>query len=57
MAGLATDYCVKFTVLDALQEGFQVHVLTRACRGVDLTPGDSEKALAEMAAAGAVLEG
>ena len=56
VAGLATDYCVKFTVLDALKEGFRVHVLTQACRGVDLAPGDCDRALAEMQAAGAVLE-
>ncbi len=57
VAGLATDYCVKFTVLDALKEGFRVHVLTSACRGVNLTPGDCDRALEEMRAAGAVLEG
>lgn len=56
VAGLATDYCVKFTVLDALREGFKVRVLTQACRGVNLTPGDVDRALAEMQAAGAVLE-
>jgi nicotinamidase/pyrazinamidase len=55
VAGLATDYCVKFTVLDALAAGFQVRVLTQACRGVDLSPGDCDRALAEMAAAGATL--
>lgn len=55
VAGLATDYCVKFTVLDALAEGFEVDVATAACRGVNLQPGDSEKALAEMRDAGARL--
>ena len=53
--GLATDYCVKFTVLDALSEGFAVEVLERGCRGIDMTPGDSEGALREMSAAGANL--
>ncbi|NLT71764.1 MAG: bifunctional nicotinamidase/pyrazinamidase, partial [Verrucomicrobiaceae bacterium] len=53
VAGVATDYCVKFTVLDALAEGFAVDLLARACRGVDLTAGDSERALEEMRAAGA----
>lgn len=53
VAGVATDYCVKFTVLDALAEGFAVDLLRRACRGVDLTAGDSERALEEMRAAGA----
>ncbi|RYD38566.1 MAG: bifunctional nicotinamidase/pyrazinamidase [Verrucomicrobiaceae bacterium] len=53
VAGLATDYCVKFTVLDALREGFAVNVLSRACRGVDLTAGDCVRALEEMQASGA----
>ena len=55
VAGLATDYCVKFTVLDALQMGFRTHLITDGCRGVDLQPGDVEKAVAEMRAAGAVV--
>ncbi len=55
VAGLATDYCVKFTVLDALEQGFRVHVLTRACRGVELSPGDCQRAFEAMQAAGAVL--
>lgn len=53
VGGLATDYCVKQTVLDGLQRGFDVTVLTDAVRGVDLTPGDSIRALAEMQSAGA----
>jgi nicotinamidase/pyrazinamidase len=53
VVGLATDYCVKNTALEALQEGFTVIVDTSAVRGVDLQPGDSERALAEMRAAGA----
>jgi nicotinamidase/pyrazinamidase len=53
--GLATDYCVKFTALDARQLGFEVAVVTDGCRGVNLDPGDSEKAFAEMRAAGASL--
>jgi nicotinamidase/pyrazinamidase len=56
IAGVATDYCVKFTVLDALAEGFKVNVLTSACRGVNLQPGDVDRALAEMKASGAVIE-
>jgi len=53
VGGLATDYCVKSSVLDALREGFDVEILTDAMRGVELQPGDSEKALAEMRNAGA----
>lgn len=52
VAGVATDYCVKFTVLDALAEGFQVRLLASACRGVNLQPGDVERALKEMQAKG-----
>lgn len=52
VAGVATDYCVKFTVLDALAEGFQVRLLASACRGVNLQPGDVERALEEMQARG-----
>jgi len=55
IAGVATDYCVKFTVLDALNEGFQVNLIAQACRGVNLQPGDVERALAEMQAAGAMI--
>jgi nicotinamidase/pyrazinamidase len=53
VVGLATDYCVKNTALEALQEGFTVIVDTSAVRGVEVQPGDSERALAEMRAAGA----
>ena len=52
IAGLATDYCVKYTALDAAQLGFEVYVLADACRGVNLQPGDSEAALREMQAEG-----
>ncbi len=55
VGGVATDYCVKATVLDGLKLGFEVFVLTDAIRGVDVNPGDSERALREMLAAGAVL--
>jgi len=55
VVGLATDYCVKNTALEALQEGFAVTVDTNAVRGVDVEPGDSERALAELRAAGAVM--
>ena len=53
--GLATDYCVKFTVLDALELGYTVNVITDGCRGVNIQPQDSTQAFMEMAAAGATL--
>lgn len=46
--GLATDYCVKFSCLDAVHVGFDVHVIEDACRGIDLNPGDVNRALQEM---------
>lgn len=55
LLGLATDFCVKFSVLDALSLGFRTHVIVDGCRGIDLLPGDSEKAFEEMKAAGAHL--
>ena len=55
VAGLATDYCVKNTVLDAIREGFGVTVVTDAIRGIDVEPGDSERAIEEMRNAGADL--
>lgn len=53
--GLATDYCVKQTVLDACQRGFRVVVLEDGVRGIDVQLGDSQKALQEMQAAGAMI--
>jgi nicotinamidase/pyrazinamidase len=55
VVGLATDYCVKNTALDALREGFGVTVDSTAVRGVDVEPGDSERALEELRAAGAAI--
>ena len=55
VAGLATDYCVKFSTLDARASGLDVVVLQDAIRGVDLQPGDSERAVGEMREAGATL--
>lgn len=51
--GLATDYCVKFSVLDALAEGFNVYVVADGCRAVNLQPGDDQRALDEMRTKGA----
>ena len=45
VGGLATDYCVKHTVLDGLRENFKVALLTDSVRGVNLKPGDSERAI------------
>jgi len=53
VGGLATDYCVKATVLDGLKEGFKVFLLEDAIRGVDLQAGDSERAIQEMTQRGA----
>lgn len=54
VAGLATDYCVKETVLSACKLGFKVVLLQDAIRGINVAPEDSEQAIAEMRAAGAV---
>lgn len=51
--GLATDYCVRATVLGALAAGFEVFLLRDASRAVDVAPGDGDRAIAEMHAAGA----
>ena len=53
IAGLATDYCVKDTALDARRLGFPVAVIEEGIRAVDLQPGDGERALREMREAGA----
>ena len=53
--GLATDYCVKHTVIDACRLGFRTVVLTDAIQGVEVHPGDSEKALEAMRQAGATM--
>ncbi len=50
--GLATDYCVKFTALDAIGLGYRVHIVEPGCRGVDVQPGDVTRALDEMRQAG-----
>ena len=57
VGGLATDYCVKETVLDARREGFKVKALADAMRPVNVKPDDGKKALEEMSAAGAEIVG
>ena len=52
MCGLATDYCVKNTALDCLKEGFKVVLVSDGCRAVNVEPGDEQKALDELKAAG-----
>jgi nicotinamidase/pyrazinamidase len=52
VAGLATDYCVKFTALDAVELGFRTYLIEDACRGVNLQPDDSQKAVEAMKQAG-----
>ncbi len=55
VCGLATDYCVKATALDAVRLGFEVTLLTTAIAAVDLTGGDGDRAMAEMTDAGVQL--
>lgn len=54
IGGLATDYCVKHTVLDGLRHGFDVVYLDDASRGIDAEPDDCERAIQEMTGLGAV---
>jgi nicotinamidase/pyrazinamidase len=53
ITGLATDYCVKETALDALKKGFEVFLVTNAIRAVNVNKGDGEKALQELQQSGA----
>ncbi|HSM38286.1 MAG TPA: isochorismatase family protein, partial [Candidatus Limnocylindrales bacterium] len=55
VCGLATDYCVKATALDAARLGFETSLLTEAVAAVNLEPADGERALEEMSAAGVEL--
>ena len=57
VGGLATDYCVKHTVLDARREGFEVKALADAMRAVNVNPDDGARAVAEMRKAGAEIIG
>jgi len=55
LLGLAADYCVKFTALDAVALGFRTCLIEDACRGVNLKPGDVAEAISQMKAAGVVV--
>jgi nicotinamidase/pyrazinamidase len=55
LMGLALDYCVKYSTLDARELGLNTHVILDGCRGIDLEPGDIGRALDEMKRAGAIL--
>jgi len=55
ICGVATDYCVRFTAMDAITCGFGVKLIADACRGVDLEEGDVDTALDDMCAAGVIL--
>jgi nicotinamidase/pyrazinamidase len=55
VCGLATDYCVVETVLDARRLGFETEVLSEAIRPVELQPGDGDRALDRMRESGAVV--
>jgi len=56
IGGLAQDYCVRETSLDALKEGFEVHVITNATRPVNVNPEDGQRALEAILNAGGILE-
>ncbi len=56
VGGLATDYCVKATVLDGLKHGYEVVVLQDGIRAVDVNQGDGERAVAEMVEQGAIIK-
>ncbi len=55
LVGLTTEYCVKYSVLDALELGFKITVVLDGCRGVELHPGDCARAIEVMRAAGATI--
>lgn len=57
ICGLATDYCVKFTALDAVSSGFKTCLIEDASRGVNLQMNDVNNAVAEMKKAGVLIEG
>jgi len=55
LMGLALDYCVKYSALDARHLGLKTHVIVDGCRGIDLAPGDIARAVDEMKHAGAII--
>jgi nicotinamidase/pyrazinamidase len=55
LMGLALDYCVKYSTLDARELGLNTHVILDGCRGINLEPGDIDRALDEMKDVGAIL--
>ncbi|HEX2955751.1 MAG TPA: bifunctional nicotinamidase/pyrazinamidase [Chitinispirillaceae bacterium] len=55
ICGLATDYCVKFTVLDAIDAGYKVFLIADLCRGVNINPLDSKNAVEEMKMHGTIV--
>ena len=55
LLGLALDYCVKYSALDARQLGLNTHVIVDGCRGINLEPGDIDRALDEMKRAGTTI--
>ena len=57
VGGLALDYCVRASVLDALKKGFAVHLIAYATRAVNVEPSDGDKALDEMRESGVIIEG
>ena len=56
IGGLTQDYCVRFTALDAIKEGFEVHVIVEATRAVNVQPDDGRRALEDIQRAGGILE-
>ncbi len=55
IGGLATDYCVKATALDAVNKGFKTYLILDACRAVNVNPDDGDKAVQEMISAGVII--
>jgi nicotinamidase/pyrazinamidase len=55
ICGLATDYCVKYTAIDAAKLGYETYLIEDACKGVNINPDDSEKAISEMKKVGVIV--